>query len=374
MNHINNRSRKYMIPDNHVFPFMAIYEPKLGREIDLIRQWFSLPLGSKLQMQNQDFVIILNHGIHNFNKGPDINDAVLFIYGKRVKGDVECHIKERDWYSHGHAYDVNYENVILHIIKETTLQNSPIPHTVILPNIKQWNCSLNDKNRVSDDRSLLKSLGALRWYDKVENCRKDQSYVELSIPLGCGGNEDNFKRLIHSIDLAVIIEIPFRKKIDYVNKIADHIKWEHCGIRPAQWPENRLQLLVELISFIEIINSIEFVQPDVFFKYLSRACPSGGRGILVECCINYFYPSFATLALKTNNAIEYKKWKRAWSELKLQNPYGRHVKRFGYLFSRKELCSVKIAQGLLQLEKEFCTPQYCMMCLLKQVKVNAVKN
>lgn len=374
MNHINNRSRKYMIPDNHVFPFMAIYEPKLGREIDLIRQWFSLPLGSKLQMQNQDFVIILNHGIHNFNKGPDINDAVLFINGNRVKGDIECHIKERDWYSHGHAYDVNYENVILHIIRDATLQNSPIPHTVILPNIKEWNCSLNDKNRIPDDRSLLKSLGAKRWYNKVEVCRKDKVYEQLANTLGCGGNEDSFKRLIHSLDLAVFIELPFKKKIDYVRKKADHIKWEHCGIRPAQWPENRLQLLVELISFMEKINTIKLIYPGNFYKLLSKACPSGGRGILVECCINYFYPSVAAHALMANNTTEYKKWQRAWSELKLQNPYGRHTKTFGHLFSRKELCSVKIAQGLLLLEREFCTPQYCKMCLLKQVNVNAVKN
>lgn len=374
MIHINNRSSQYMIPENHVFPIMAVYEQKLGREIDLIRQWFSLPLGSKLQMQNQEVVMILNHGRRNFNKGPDINDAVLFINGNRVLGDIECHIKERDWYNHGHKDDVNYNNVILHIIRETTLQNSPIPHTVIFPKVKRWNCSLNDKNRVSDDRSLLINLGVMRWYDKVEICRKDQSYVQLSKPLGCGGNEDNFNRLIHSLDLAVLVELPFKKKIDYVSKIADNIKWEHCGIRPAQWPEKRLQLLVELISFIENINSLELVQPDVFFKYLSKACPSGGRGILVECCINYFYPSFATHALKTNNSTEYKKWHSAWSELKLQNPYGRHVKRFGHLFSRKELCSVIIAQGLLQLEHEFCTPKYCKMCLLKQVSVNAVKN
>lgn len=41
--------------------------------------------------------------------GPDFRDALLEVEGVGlVRGDVEIHVRQRDWASHGHTNDPNY--------------------------------------------------------------------------------------------------------------------------------------------------------------------------------------------------------------------------------------------------------------------------
>lgn len=54
--------------------------------------------------------------------GPDFRDALLEVEGLGlVRGDVELHRRQQDWYAHGHAADPNYNGVVLH----AALQVSP---------------------------------------------------------------------------------------------------------------------------------------------------------------------------------------------------------------------------------------------------------
>jgi hypothetical protein len=56
-------------------------------------------------------------GVQNTAAGPDFRGAVLEDPdGKWVVGDVELHIAARDWYSHGHHADANYNGVVLHVV------------------------------------------------------------------------------------------------------------------------------------------------------------------------------------------------------------------------------------------------------------------
>ena len=64
--------------------------------------------------------------------GPDFRDALLEVEGLGlVRGDVELHLRQQDWYAHGHATDPNYNGVVLH----AALQVSP--HTTRLQNGSQ---------------------------------------------------------------------------------------------------------------------------------------------------------------------------------------------------------------------------------------------
>jgi len=36
-----------------------------------------------------------------------------------VQGDVEIHLRQRDWKSHGHGGDSRYNGVVLHAVLET---------------------------------------------------------------------------------------------------------------------------------------------------------------------------------------------------------------------------------------------------------------
>ena len=51
--------------------------------------------------------------------GPDFKDAILEMEGQGlVRGDVELHVRQRDWSSHGHTQDPNYNGVVLHAALE----------------------------------------------------------------------------------------------------------------------------------------------------------------------------------------------------------------------------------------------------------------
>ena len=51
--------------------------------------------------------------------GPDFKDAILDMEGfGLVRGDVELHVRQRDWSSHGHTQDPNYNGVVLHAALE----------------------------------------------------------------------------------------------------------------------------------------------------------------------------------------------------------------------------------------------------------------
>ena len=65
--------------------------------------------GKKLQ--------VIYPGRPNNDSGPDFLDAVLVIDGVgMLQGDIELHVRARDWQSHGHHQDRNYDGVILHAV------------------------------------------------------------------------------------------------------------------------------------------------------------------------------------------------------------------------------------------------------------------
>ena len=61
---------------------------------------------------------IIHPGIPNFDAGPDFFNAKIKIGKTLWAGNVEIHVREKEWYSHGHHTDPAYDNVILHVVQE----------------------------------------------------------------------------------------------------------------------------------------------------------------------------------------------------------------------------------------------------------------
>ena len=59
-------------------------------------------------------VRVLYPGRPGISAGPDFRDALLEIEGLGlVRGDVELHLRQRDWAAHGHSSDPNYNGVVV---------------------------------------------------------------------------------------------------------------------------------------------------------------------------------------------------------------------------------------------------------------------
>lgn len=63
-------------------------------------------------------VDIVDPGLHNPNAGPDFFNAKIKIGGTMWVGNVELHMRSKDWFHHGHDADPAYDNIILHVAEE----------------------------------------------------------------------------------------------------------------------------------------------------------------------------------------------------------------------------------------------------------------
>ena len=71
----------------------------------------------KLQTADGRALRVIAPGQWNLEAGPDFLRATLeFDNGPPHTGDVEIHLVEADWKSHGHTGDPAYRNVILHVV------------------------------------------------------------------------------------------------------------------------------------------------------------------------------------------------------------------------------------------------------------------
>lgn len=65
---------------------------------------------------SDEVIEVLNPGEHNQNAGPDFLNAKIRIGTTIWVGNVEIHVKMSDWLKHAHQNDVNYRNLILHLV------------------------------------------------------------------------------------------------------------------------------------------------------------------------------------------------------------------------------------------------------------------
>ena len=63
---------------------------------------------------------VLAPGYQNEDSGPDFREARIKIAEIEWSGSAEMHLKSSDWYRHKHDTDPAYDNVILHVVWNTT--------------------------------------------------------------------------------------------------------------------------------------------------------------------------------------------------------------------------------------------------------------
>ena len=90
-------------------------------EKQLARLWQRRAARSRaLRTERGNRIRVLYPGRPGVTAGPDFRDALLLVEDQGlVQGDVEVHLRQHDWRSHGHHEDPNYNGVALHVALET---------------------------------------------------------------------------------------------------------------------------------------------------------------------------------------------------------------------------------------------------------------
>lgn len=76
----------------------------------------------KMTTTTGERVYIKRLGKLNTHQGPDFLDASVMIDEQVWAGSVEMHLSSAEWYAHGHHTDEKYNNVVLHVVRESTGQ------------------------------------------------------------------------------------------------------------------------------------------------------------------------------------------------------------------------------------------------------------
>jgi hypothetical protein len=116
--HLSTQDTRARLQDNRIVGERgASYgrEPKVP-EAHVLRLWLreAVP-GACFRTVQGARVRILTVGSGNRQDGPDFLDARIEIDGAVRTGAVEIHVRERDWFLHGHDTDPRYRTVMLHV-------------------------------------------------------------------------------------------------------------------------------------------------------------------------------------------------------------------------------------------------------------------
>lgn len=216
---------------------------------------------------------IVHPGDWNRGAGPDFLGAEILVDGKRLRGDIEIHLRCADWHAHGHDRDANFGGVILHAVllpgtKDVATLAGHHPETVVLlpylprdlEDLAEEDALLELRGRSGEvakrvlaaepNLSLgLKRRALERFRNKTKHARArikevgwDAACHELFVEsLGLGGNRAPMSELArsHSPEQMLILGLDAL----YMEKCG---RWRLRGLRPAGHPHRRLGQYLEL--------------------------------------------------------------------------------------------------------------------------------
>ena len=148
---LENNDDGFAYPEAADYGILALGEPAPGpdgfddgsdedrfTERHLQCVWYSDRLRPAIVTDGGEAVEVESCGRWNLEAGPDFLDAVLRVgpERRRVVGDVEIHVRPGGWTSHGHAGDVRYANVVLHVTYYPGPRPADLPAGVLCASLR----------------------------------------------------------------------------------------------------------------------------------------------------------------------------------------------------------------------------------------------
>ena len=132
-----------------------------------------------LKTTDGENLTLVNVGSYLQQAGPDFFNAQLIIENQKWAGNVEIHIKSSDWYLHNHENDVNYDNVILHVVWEhdtdiyrknnTTIPVLELKNIVSQEELIKYNSLLTPKSWIFCENDIAKTneIVLTSWQERL---------------------------------------------------------------------------------------------------------------------------------------------------------------------------------------------------------------
>ena len=171
-------------------------------------------------------------GRPNNRAGPDFRDAIVTTEdGELIFGDVELHLRARDWYGHGHHSDPNYNGVVLHVVvwpkgtvtsKQQSGTSTPVaPIASVIALLEQTDTSAHlvlQRHEMTDGRGIddiLDRAGDHRFLDRSVGFARELTdrdpdqvlYRGLMEALGYASDQRPFGKLADRIPLSKLARL-----------------------------------------------------------------------------------------------------------------------------------------------------------------------
>ena len=233
---------------NHTLPLRSCKAGEIAEEFriseKLIQALWNEPayLPRTLKDHRGSKVKVLTRGTWNREPGPDFRNAQIEIGNRPLHGDVEVHLLPEYWNSHGHQFDPNYKNVVLHVVWENA-NNRHIPPDIPLLELKHQLTKPIEKiftliqlpdysksrmhpavdcseciSQISDEQLTLifRAAGLSRLQRKCAHFKlnvlkyglEQAFFVALADAHGFKNNRQPFQRLAHIADISKLQQLP----------------------------------------------------------------------------------------------------------------------------------------------------------------------
>lgn len=248
---------------------------------------------------------IVDNGRLNPGAGPDFLHAHIIIDGLDLHGSVEIHNREKEWNSHRHQHDKNFNSVILHVVYSCNSGYGPalredgtaIETLELSPHLTK---PLQDLFKISHQKELpcgknIEFINQRAFEHQINKAHKEYFDLKVSeilahynpetVPstswklaligglyhsFGIPRNQENFKTLFRS---AQLVSAEGRSGTEFVEsvqnlafsvkEIKNSIPWVTSGMRPANHPRKRVQQAAWLHYSILKIPFKEFIKNGV---------------------------------------------------------------------------------------------------------------
>src|ERR1700722_11168177 len=337
-------------------------------------------------------------GEPNVHQGPDFLHARISIGGILREGPVELHIRTSDWHRHAHDGDIHYREVVLHVVWENDLEDSPgglpvlvLGHRIpklLLGRYRQWMDSRSfipcERRLPAVDASTRNSwLQQLLWHRLqqralfIRSCLEDnrQHWEEttwwlMARSLGQPVNAAAFEAIARSLPVTLLMrqrEDPARLESLLLGQAGLlNVPLSFLRMRPPHFPTVRLAQLAGLMArHSPWFGRIRDAESPRDLDGLLEVTAAGYRmGDMMKkgLVINAFVPLlFAYGWLRGLPAYQ----EKALRWLKETGPEDNSIltgwRRLGI-----PVTDAATSQALLELKKSYCSPRKCLDCAIGQ--------